>query len=95
MRDTISHEDLQGQYHFVFILAPERTKRFAAFIVGWTTVLGWWIITCSGVTLASVSVLGLANFWNPGFVATQWQIYLMYLLMILISCKYLEIRNCQ
>ena len=78
---------LKGQYHFVFILAPRRSKQFAAFVVGWMTLLGWWIITCSGISLGVVTVAGMINFWNNDFHASQWQLYLIYLATVLITCK--------
>ncbi|KAH6679235.1 hypothetical protein B0J14DRAFT_293566 [Halenospora varia] len=59
-----------GQYHFVWILAPEKTRRFAAFFVGWFSIVGWWIITASGVSLAAVSIFGMAGFWDETFVGT-------------------------
>ncbi|KAL2273683.1 hypothetical protein FJTKL_04140 [Diaporthe vaccinii] len=57
----------------------ERWKNFAAFIVGWMSVLSWWIVTCSGLSLAAVTLSGLGNYWHADYVATQWQIYLIYI----------------
>ncbi|KAL8935207.1 MAG: hypothetical protein Q9216_005535 [Gyalolechia sp. 2 TL-2023] len=74
-----------GQYHFTYILAPTRHKRFAAFIVGWMTLLGWWVVTCSGLSLCAVSVAGMINFWHNEFEAERWQVYLIYLASILIT----------
>ncbi|KAG6354403.1 hypothetical protein INS49_004420 [Diaporthe citri] len=59
--------------------SPERWKNFAAFIVGWMSVLAWWIVTCSGLSLAAVTLSGLVNYWHPDYVATQWQIYFIYI----------------
>ncbi|KAL8688094.1 MAG: hypothetical protein Q9224_004973 [Gallowayella concinna] len=74
-----------GQYHFTYILAPTKHKKFAAFVVGWMTILGWWVVTCSGVSLCAVSVAGFINFWHPSFEATRWQVYLIYLATIFIT----------
>jgi len=71
----------------VFILAPGHSKRFAAFVMGWMTLLGWWIITCSGISLCVVSVSGLVSFWIDSFQASQWQLYLMYLVTVFITGK--------
>lgn len=51
------------------------------------TLLGWWIITCSGVSLAAVSVAGMISFWVNTFEAARWQIYLIYLGTVLITGK--------
>lgn len=84
---------LKGQYHFVFLLAPRPHKQFAAFVVGWMTLLGWWIVTCSGISLCVVTVAGMINFWNKDFHATQWQLYLIYLATVFITCKYSYYRS--
>ncbi|KAL8849332.1 MAG: hypothetical protein Q9221_005683 [Calogaya cf. arnoldii] len=74
-----------GQYHFTYILAPTKHKQFAAFVVGWMTLLGWWVITCSGLSLCAVSVAGLINFWHPDFEAARWQVYLIYLATVFLT----------
>lgn len=74
-----------GQYHFTFILAPTRHKRFAAFAVGWMSLLGWWVITCSGISLCAVSVTGMITFWSDTFEAAGWQIYLIYLAIVVLT----------
>ena len=77
----------QGQYHFVFILAPRRTKRFAAFVIGWMNILGWLIALCSGVSVVVTSLNGMVAFWDDTFVAVQWQLYVMYLVVAGLSSK--------
>ena len=74
-----------GQYHFVFILAPRESRRFAAFTVGWMNILGWSVSLCSGVTVVVASVSGLITFWDESFQATQWQSYLIYLAVTFLS----------
>ena len=49
------------------------------------TLLGWWVITCSGVSLCAVSVAGMINFWSDTFEAARWQIYLLYLATVFIT----------
>ncbi|KAI4204343.1 MAG: hypothetical protein LQ346_001615 [Caloplaca aetnensis] len=74
-----------GQYHFTYILAPTKHKRFAAFTVGWMTLLGWWVITCSGLSLCAVSVAGMVNFWHDGIEMARWQVYLIYLASVFLT----------
>lgn len=78
----------QGQYHFVFILAPKKSKRFAAFVIGWMNLLAWSICTCSGISVFVASIAGMASFLDNSFEATPWQMYLMYLATAVISSKY-------
>ena len=74
-----------GQYHFVFILAPKESRKFAAFTIGWMNILGWSVALCSGASLVVASVSGLVAFWDDSFQATQWQSYLVYLAVIFLS----------
>ncbi|KAJ5820639.1 hypothetical protein N7474_006230 [Penicillium riverlandense] len=74
-----------GQYHFTYILAPEKFKRLSAFVVGWMSVLAWWIATTSGLSLVAISATGLAAFVNPSYTPKDWHVYLCYLAMAMIS----------
>ena len=74
-----------GQYHFVYLLAPKGSRKFAAFTVGWMNILGWSVTLCSGVSVAVSSVSGLIAFWDESFEATQWQSYLIYLAITFLS----------
>ena len=74
-----------GQYHFVFILAPKESRKFAAFTIGWMNILGWSVTLCSGVSVVVASVSGLIAFWDNSFQATQWQSYLIYLAVTFLS----------
>lgn len=74
-----------GQYHFCYLLSTEKTKRFTAFTVGWFSIIGWWVLTCSGISLAAISIQGMVLFWFPGVTIHAWQLYLIYLAVIIAS----------
>ena len=74
-----------GQYHFVFILTPKGSRRFAAYTVGWMNILGWTVTLCSAVSVVVASVSGLIAFWSASYQATQWQSYLIYLAVTFLS----------
>ncbi|KAL4903419.1 hypothetical protein BDW74DRAFT_168947 [Aspergillus multicolor] len=67
-----------GQYHFCALLAPKKSRRFAGYIIGWMSVVAWWITTSSGISLAATTLAGIINFFDPSFTAEQWQIYLFF-----------------
>jgi choline transport protein len=75
----------QGQYHYTYIIAPDRFKNFAAYVVGMINVIAWWINTASGTIYTAISAFGICEFLVPGFAGTQWQVYLCYLLVILLT----------
>ncbi|PTU20299.1 hypothetical protein P175DRAFT_0510223 [Aspergillus ochraceoroseus IBT 24754] len=74
-----------GHYHFTYWLAPRGTRKLASFTVGMITLLAWWISLISGLIYITTSVFGIVAFWTPGFVIREWQIYLGYLLAMLLS----------
>ncbi|CAG8935032.1 unnamed protein product [Penicillium salamii] len=74
-----------GQYHFCFILSPPGSRRYAAYIVGWITMLAWWIVTCSGISLSAVVLNGIVNFWHPEYIGNQWETYLIYLAVSVVT----------
>ncbi|CAG8145989.1 unnamed protein product [Penicillium salamii] len=74
-----------GQYHFCFILSPPGSRRYAAYIVGWITMLAWWIVTCSGISLSAVVLNGIVNFWHQEYIGNQWETYLIYLAVSLVT----------
>ncbi|KAJ5602893.1 hypothetical protein N7537_005849, partial [Penicillium hordei] len=74
-----------GQYHFVYIIAPQKNKRFATFMTGWMSILGWWMITCSGLSLVAKAALGLGQFLHPDFEFKQWHEYCVYLSTIIVT----------
>ena len=76
---------LLGQYHFVFILAPQKYKQFAAFTVGWMNILGWSVALCSGISVVVASISGLIALWDPTFHATQLQSYIIYVCVAVSS----------
>jgi choline transport protein len=74
-----------GQYHFCYLLSTSKTRRFTGFVVGWFTIIGWWVLTCSGVSLAAISIQGLVIFWFPEMDVQTWHLYLIYLAVIVTS----------
>ncbi|PLN79374.1 putative choline transport protein [Aspergillus taichungensis] len=74
-----------GQYHFTYLLAPPALRRFLAYTIGITTIVGWWVSTASGLLFTAISVFGIAKFWHPDFHHESWQVYLCFLVVIGLS----------
>ncbi|KAE8322355.1 amino acid/polyamine transporter I [Aspergillus sergii] len=74
-----------GQYHFTYILAPPKYKKFAAYTVGITNVIAWWVSAASGIIYTGISAFGIAVFWYPDFQHERWQIYLCYVLVVTLT----------
>ncbi|KAL4963739.1 amino acid transporter [Aspergillus stella-maris] len=82
-----------GQYHATYLLATDRYRRPLSYLCGWFAMLGWWIITCSGLVLASTSILGLAAFCFPDLVVISWRTYLVYLAVMIVTASPLFIKS--
>ncbi|KAJ5380098.1 uncharacterized protein N7496_002526 [Penicillium cataractarum] len=74
-----------GQYHFTYIVAPDGYKAVSAYLVGAINVIAWWVNTASGTIYTAISAFGICQFLVEGFSGTQWQVYLCYLLVILLT----------
>ncbi|KAL4742094.1 amino acid permease-domain-containing protein [Aspergillus similis] len=60
-----------GQYHFCFLLAPKRSRRFAAYVVGWISVVAWWVVTYVCLPLLELVFLSGKRIVIPVFVASK------------------------
>ncbi|KAJ5107336.1 hypothetical protein N7456_004011 [Penicillium angulare] len=74
-----------GQYHFCYILSPAKTRNYSAYVVGWISMLAWWIVTCSGVSLAAQVLNGIVLFCYPDYAGNQWQTYCIYVAVSFVT----------
>ncbi|KIW66328.1 hypothetical protein PV04_05664 [Phialophora macrospora] len=74
-----------GQYHFAFMVAPPRYRAVVAFTTGWLSVVAWWMTASSACIFCAQICVNLASFFNPDYVWTQWQVYLVYLLLTCLA----------
>lgn len=51
------------------------------------SVLAWWLVTCSGVSLAAICTAGIVPLFYPEFEAKSWQIWLIYVAVAFITRK--------
>lgn len=69
-----------GQYHFAFMVSSPRTRASVAFVMGWLSVVAYCLFTASATIVCAQITAAIAGFWHEDFVATQWQVYLIYIL---------------
>ncbi|KAL5340928.1 amino acid permease-domain-containing protein [Aspergillus crustosus] len=74
-----------GSYHFVYFLAPKRTRNFASFIVGIINLLAYLIGGVSAMIYTTMSIFGMVSFWVEGFQPSPWEVYLAYVAVIFLS----------
>lgn len=49
------------------------------------SILGWWMITYSGLSLVAKAALGPGQFLHPDFEIKQWHEYSVYLTTIIVT----------
>ncbi|KAK5386266.1 hypothetical protein LTR20_005766 [Exophiala xenobiotica] len=74
-----------GQYHFAFMVSSPKYRAATAFTVGWLSVIAWCLITATAAVFCAQIVGNIASFLHPDYVWTQWQIYLIYVLLCTIA----------
>ncbi|KAF5584580.1 choline transporter [Fusarium pseudoanthophilum] len=74
-----------GQYHFAFMVSSVKSRAIAAFITGWLSTLAWCLTTTSAAIYCAEIALALASLFHPSYVPTQWQTYLIYLLVLILA----------
>jgi choline transport protein len=62
-----------------------------AFIMGWLSVLAWVLTSASTAVVCAQMVGVIANFYHEDFVMTQWQTYLVFVLMIVLMTAYVTL----
>lgn len=53
--------------------------------MGIINLLGFWIGGVAGAVYIITSIFGIITFWVEGFQPTQWQVYLAYMALVLLS----------
>ncbi|MCJ1299474.1 hypothetical protein MMC08_002266 [Hypocenomyce scalaris] len=62
-----------GQYHWVAMLAPPKSKVFLSWFTGWVATLGWMANTAAGVFFGATMIQGLLVLNYPSYDYQRWQ----------------------
>ncbi|KAJ3568098.1 hypothetical protein NP233_g5935 [Leucocoprinus birnbaumii] len=74
-----------GAYYWTYRLAPTRSRLLWSWINGWLTMVGVWTISLSVNFGTAQLVVAGAGIYNPDWVATAWQTYLIFLAVTVFS----------
>ncbi len=72
-------------FSFAFMVAHPRHRAAIAFTAGWLSVVAWWMTAASACIFCAQICVNLASFFNPDYVWTQWQVYLVYVLLTCLA----------
>ncbi|KAL1865226.1 hypothetical protein Plec18167_009494 [Paecilomyces lecythidis] len=73
-----------GPYYYAYMVSTEKYRALVAYVVGWLSVLAWLFAFCSICTYTAQIILALASFYHPLYIATQWQVWIVYTGIIII-----------
>ncbi|KAB8217743.1 amino acid/polyamine transporter I [Aspergillus novoparasiticus] len=73
-----------GPAYWVIALSDPRYAHTLGFIMGWLTNAGWYFICCASCLYPAQIIMALVEATNPGFTATAWQTYLVYIAFALL-----------
>jgi len=62
------------------MVSSPSTRASVAFVMGWLSVIAYCLFTASATIVCAQITAAIAAFWHEDFVATQWQVYLLYIL---------------
>ena len=76
--------DVLGPAYWAVVLASPRYARNVSYLMGWLTNAGWFLICAASCLYPAQITMGLIEIAHPGFVATPWQTYLLYVAYALL-----------
>ncbi|KAJ3822854.1 amino acid transporter [Lentinula raphanica] len=74
-----------GTYLWTYQLAPANYRLLFSWIVGWLVTVGYWVVALSVTFGTSQLILAGINIYLPQWVATAWQTYLIFMLVVIIT----------
>lgn len=74
-----------GQYYWVYMLAPQRWKKFSSYVIGWLTSLAWIATVATETIFAGTIIQGLIVLDYPEYEGKQWQGTLLAWLVIAVA----------
>ncbi|KAH5646974.1 hypothetical protein HBI51_104840 [Parastagonospora nodorum] len=74
-----------GQYHWTYMLAPEKWKRGLSYSTGWQSIIAWQATTASAAYLSATACQGLVINNRPDYVPERWHGTMMVFALILVA----------
>lgn len=74
-----------GQYYIVYMLFPHETRRVAAFLTGWITIISIMAATASCSFFVAGSMLNLIAMWIPQYIVHNWHVYLVNVMLCTVA----------
>ena len=70
---------------YTFMIAPRKYRRAASFATAWFTIFEWLFVLCSTTIYPAQLTAQLASIWWPGYTSEKWQVYLIYVLLLILG----------
>ncbi|RDW88186.1 putative GABA permease [Coleophoma cylindrospora] len=89
-----------GVYYWSAMLSTKKYAPIVSWVTGWLTLVGNWTVTLSINFSGAQLILSAISLWNEDFVATQWQVVLMFWAVMAVAfavnvfgAKHLDLLN--
>ena len=74
-----------GQYHWVWMLAPRRCRKFLSYIMGWLVICGWQGLLASGGYFAGALTVALIQLNHDSYVPELWHGTLLFWAVVVVA----------
>lgn len=74
-----------GQYHWVWMLAPQRCRKFLSYIMGWLVICGWQAILAGGGYFGGALIVALIQLNHDNYVPELWHGTLLFWAIVILS----------
>ncbi|KAF3008411.1 hypothetical protein E8E13_001720 [Curvularia kusanoi] len=71
-----------GQYHWVYVLAPDRRRAVLSYFIGWQSVIAWQATAAGGAYVSATSTQGLVINSQPSYIPERWHGTLIAILLV-------------
>lgn len=67
------------------MVARPNYQKVAAYVTAWCTIFEWLFVVCSTTIFPAQLTAQLASIWFPSYTTERWQIYLIYVLLLVLG----------
>ena len=73
------------------MVASPKYKAAVSYTIGWISVFSWWMLATGSCIFCAQAIAAMATVYHPDYVATQWQVYLIYVALTLLACTLISV----
>jgi choline transport protein len=67
------------------MVSPPKYRAAISYAIGWMSIFAWWMLATGSCIFCAQAIAAMATVYHPDFIATQWQIYLIYVALTIVA----------